>query len=338
MTTPTKQQIIEEATRLYFEDCFKNGCESPITPEIEELRESGFLSLAQSELMRDNVRREAEQWTEYNTQTENLEKKPFSFDVEVALTQGTTICGGRGCGKTTLAKTIVQELQRQGVNVKIFDNSQAWLNSSVETVFAVTPHATVESSLDSAVYDLSRLTPQEQRRFIEAQVKTDYYEAVNTAAELRNWRIYVFEEAEIILGKTVSPIMQQLISVGRNFSLSYLAIAQRLARINVDLISLSGQLYVSRLHEQNDLNKIKNWVPNTEQLKSLELGDFIKYSDGKTELVHVDKFETDTQHDYFITAAPREAPQPQPQITDCTPLIKLCVVAILGVILLIGVM
>jgi len=75
MATPNKQQIIDKATELYFEDCFKHGCQSPITPEVAELSESGFLSLAMSELMRDNTRHTAEQWSDYDAETEKLGQK-----------------------------------------------------------------------------------------------------------------------------------------------------------------------------------------------------------------------------------------------------------------------
>ena len=115
-----------------------------------------------------------------------------------------------------------------------------------------------------------------------------------------------------------------------------MAIAQRLAKINVDLISLSNQLYIGKLHEANDLRKIRNWVSDTEQLRVLEAGDFIRYSNGKTELVHVQPFEDTTEHD-FITAAPRETVTATPQQADYGVLIKLGVIAFLGVVLLIGV-
>jgi hypothetical protein len=334
LTTPNKAQIEQYARELYVQDCYKHGNPelADINPELNELRESGFISVAISELMSDTATRQTEQYTDYIQAVENFNKK-FSFDIEAALTNGVTICGNRGTGKTSLAKTIVRELQRQAVNVKIFDNSQAWLSSSIETIIEVTPNSQV-ASFDSAIYDLSRLTPQEQRSFIEKQVKTDYYEAVKTPQTQRESTVFVFEECEIILGKNYTPIMQQLVSVGRNFKLSYVAIAQRLARIGTDLISLSGQLYIGKLHEQNDLAKIRNWVSDTQALKDLNLGDFIRYSNGKTELIHCDKFEDNTEHTYIKT--PTIPAAPQPQSVDWAPLAKLAVISLLAALFIIG--
>jgi energy-coupling factor transporter ATP-binding protein EcfA2 len=336
-TTPNKAQIEQYARELYVQDCYKHGNVelADITPELSELRESGYISQAVSELMTDTATRQTEQYSDYIEQCENFNKK-FSFDIETALTCGTVICGGRGCGKSTLAKQIVKQLQEHSVKVLAFDNSQQWQNSSIETVIRVTPNSQVESSLDSAIYDLSMLTPQQQNRFINLQVKSDYYQSVATAAKQRTSTVFIFEEAEIILGKTCNTTTLQLLSVGRNYRLSYLAVVQRLARLNTDAISLSGQLYVGKLHEINDLRKIKNWVSDTEQLKSLELGDFIRYSEGKTELVHVQPFETTTEHT-FITAAPLETvTAPQPRNVDYAPLAKVALIIALGLLFLLG--
>jgi hypothetical protein len=202
----------------------------------------------------------------------------------------------------------------------------------------VTPNSHVETELNSCVYDISRLDFKMQKQFIEDQVKADYYRAVNTVIEQRKWTVFVFEEAEIVLGKSYSPTMLQLVSVGRNFCLSFLAVAQRLARINVDLISLSSQLFIGKLHEANDLKKIKNWVSDTEQLKTLELGDFVKYNNGKTELMHVDKFADNTQH-AIIKAEPQPQPQPitsQPKadITSHYALAKAIIIGAIGLLIL----
>ena len=334
LTTPKREAIIQRAQELFHYDNLRHGCESFITPTESELKESGYFSQAVSELMMDEATHATEPFNDYIQAVENFNKK-FTFDIETALTQGTTICGGRGCGKSTLAKQIVKQLQEHSVKIKVFDNSQAWQNSSIETIIEVTPNAQV-ACFDSAVYDLSRLIPTEHRKYIEQQVKADYYSAVNMPQAQRESTVFVFEECEIVLGRSVSAIMQQLISVGRNYRLSYLAIAQRLQRINTDLISLSNQLFIGRMHEQNDLRKISNWLSNTEQLKSLELGDFIKYSNGKTELAHVQPFEDTTEHT-FITAAPLETvTAPQPRNVDYAPLAKVALICALGVILLIG--
>jgi len=84
--------------------------------------------------------------------------------------------------------------------------------------------------------------------------------------------------------------MLQFCSIGRNFKLSFIAVAQRFQMLNTDLISLSGQLYCGCFHEQNDLKKLRNWIKDkTEQLNELQLGEFMRYSEGKIELIQCDK-------------------------------------------------
>jgi hypothetical protein len=41
MTTPKREMIIQRATEIWYEDCFKSGIMNPNTPEIEELKECG---------------------------------------------------------------------------------------------------------------------------------------------------------------------------------------------------------------------------------------------------------------------------------------------------------
>jgi hypothetical protein len=124
--------------------------------------------------------------------------------------------------------------------------------------------------------------------------------------------------------------MLQFCSIGRNFKLSFLAIAQRFQMLNTDLISLSGQLYVGTVHEENDLKKLRNWFGDkTEQLKTLQLGEFTRYSDGKIELMQVDKFNDTVE---IVNIKPMRSPQPmmpQPKI-DYTPLLRITVIGFIG--------
>ena len=101
---PTRAEVIQRAQELYFTEQYRSGIMQPNTPEDSELLEGGFYHTALSELMCDSPSRAVEQYSDYIEQCENLEKK-FIFDIETALTQGTTICGNRGTGKTSLAKT-----------------------------------------------------------------------------------------------------------------------------------------------------------------------------------------------------------------------------------------
>jgi hypothetical protein len=336
---PTRQEVMELATELFYQEAFKHDCKNPNTPEDQELLEGGFYQTAKSMLMADRARAETEQYNEYADQAENF--ADFKFNVEQSLEKGTTIVGGRGCGKTNTAKQIVKKLQDHGYVIRVYDNSQAWRQSSVKNLVMVTPNNNFEPVYsESYVFDISLLSIEDQKEFIETQISNDYYEAVAQSEAERTWRVYVFEEAELTLGKNRSPTMLQFCSIGRNFKLSFVAVAQRFQMLNTDLISLSGQLYCGCFHEDNDLKKLKNWLgAETERLKKLELGQFAYYSDGKIELMQCDKF-TDNVETVNIqpTTTPQPLPNTQPIQTkaDYTLLLKFAFMTIIGIVFIWG--
>jgi hypothetical protein len=175
-----------------------------------------------------------------------------------------------------------------------------------------------------------------QKAFIETQIKHDYAQAVAQEEKDRVWRVFVFEEAEIVLGKQRSQTMLQFCSIGRNFKLSYLAVAQRLAMLNTDLISLSGQLYCGCLHEENDLKKLRNWLKDrTEKLKRLSLGDFIRYCDGDIAVMHVDKFSENVDAVNAVSDTPKIEPfQPIKTHTNSSNVLARLTVVMFGFALL----
>src|SRR5271157_5422689 len=105
---PTKAAILAKATELFFEQEFRNGNMNATNPEEDELRESGFLSVAQSELMRDNARAQVARWGNDDSvlepkkpkRLENLEElHKLSFDTTEAMCSGFYISGTTQSGK-----------------------------------------------------------------------------------------------------------------------------------------------------------------------------------------------------------------------------------------------
>ena len=324
-----------KALELFHNDRFRANEESfNITPTEAELKESGYFSQAVSELMYSPETKH-EQYLSHEAETENF--ADFQFNVEQGLEKGTTVTGGRGCGKTNTAKQIVKRLQDHGCVVRVYDNSQAWGESSFKNLVKIMPNSNFEPVYsESYVFDISLLSIEDQKDFIETQIANDYYKAVAQSEAERTWRVYVFEEAELPMGKKRSPTMLQFCSIGRNFKLSFVAVAQRFQMLNTDLISLSGQLYVGAMHEDNDLKKLRNWLKDkTEDLKHLELGDFVRYCDGETVKMHCDKFTDNTQH-AIVEAEPLNTPQPitQSQNTDYTAFLKLLFLSAIAIVFL----
>jgi len=125
MGTPKKDEIIQKALELWVRDQYRNGCGhlAEITPEYSELLESGYISAAQSELMR-NLETKNEEWQNYNekavhfqktleteTKRQNHDKlKPLMDDI---LAFGDLlIIANKGIGKTNSLMVLAQKFRK----------------------------------------------------------------------------------------------------------------------------------------------------------------------------------------------------------------------------------
>jgi hypothetical protein len=312
----------------------KSGIQNFNTPEYTELLESGYVSTARSMLMRDNHKAYIE--SEFVDVPQD-----FYFDVELGLEQGTFVSGGRGCGKSSLTKTIVDMFFKQGYVVRIFDNSQSWRRSSIANLAIIKPYSNFEPQYnESYVFDISLLSLEQQKRFIENIVDNDFNYTASLNENERNWRVYVFEEAELLVGThDHSKTILKLVATGRNFKLSYIAVAQRFAMVSTNLISLSGQLYLGRMHEQNDLKKAYNWLGNiTKELRKLDVGEFLRYGKGNVTKMAVELFATETKPKLIGVESKSILPQPikPKQETNITAFLRLGLI-VCFIVLLLGV-
>jgi len=311
--TPKKEQIVERAKELFMDDQFRNGNKSSISPTIDELRESGYLSLGKSELMQNEDRK-----YEHYTHNDTLDVKDLMFDVELGKKRGTFISGNRGSGKSNLGKILVDKLLRQGYIVKVFDNSQTWRNSSVPNLRIVKNNFGDIDFTKSCVYDLSMLYIKDQRRFIENVIKTEFEHQTQLTEKQRHWIFYVFEECEMLVSThNKSEEILRLACVGRNFKLSYLALAQRFALVSPSLISLCGQLYIGQAHEENDLKKLRNWLGNyVNELQDLTIGEFLYKHDKYAEKIQTDKFTSNSKPKQITISETRKFAIPEPKTNN----------------------
>jgi hypothetical protein len=282
MATPRKQQIYEEATRLYVQHELRNGNTCPNTPEYSELLESGFISLAQSNLM--STPETLYGLTSLETEkTQLLETSHLHFNVEELLASGCFISGQSGCGKSDLAMYVADKLMEQGVVVYCIDPSQDWMARSN------VPHAvTIERASQpitipeqSTIFDTSRLYVSEQRRFIEAFAERLYRFQLEQPRERRKWRTCVFEECQLVypngsFRSHKKSASLQLVSVGRNFKLRFIAVTPFAANVDKYPIKMAAQRFFGSTSEHNDLRYLQGFLgERVYELTRLDSGQFV---------------------------------------------------------------
>lgn len=131
---PTKAEIESYARELYVKECYRNGNPqlADINPELEELRESGLLSVAQSELMRDSTMHSAESWNNYVVETEKSERVHSGFTLaeivnDIKQHLGLILVAEAGHGKSFTAFSLArQAMQDKDFTVIILSPSTIW--------------------------------------------------------------------------------------------------------------------------------------------------------------------------------------------------------------------
>lgn len=315
MTTPTKAEIETKALELWRSDQVSNGCIEALelTPELEELKESGFYMLAQNLLMRNEDSYKEHLARELAENVEDFEVKPqaFDFDLNEALKSGVFIAGGKQCGKTNLAKTLADLFMKHGCIVKVFDTSQQWLDSSVPYIIEVNQPLLDIPLYESVVFDLSRLYASQIKAFITQVLSKEFSLQVVTPKHERKWIVYVLEECQILIpqGKLRNKESQEvlrLLTSGANYNLSYVAITQRPSTTDTTVMELAFQRYFARLDGENDKRKIKTYIKDyAQQLDSLNVGEFIYDMGHTTKKIATEQFAS--------ASTPRRLAMPQPK-------------------------
>ena len=303
MTTPTKKEIIEESMKINAE---RNHSVSSITPEIEELQESGVYEEARNKLMRDQENHEFLAYLERMANQSGYEliksKADYcfglqDFPIKIIMKEGAFVIGGRGCGKTNLLKLLVMELLKCKIEVKVIDSALAWKNYPLPKIRV--------KELDSVnnkwnmIYDCSRLSVLEIRKFVNEMMSEDVREAILlTDAGRKPKCCYVLEEAQnVILPNSLRTLKFQEISrfvtQGRNFGLSYVCSTQRLASTDVNLVEISGVKYWGKMGGHRNLIKARAWLSkfNTWRLRDLEVGQFYLQIGSRVKLLRLPLFK-----------------------------------------------
>jgi len=289
--TPTKTEILAKASELYFSDMAKSGIQNFNNPEPNELAESGYISSAKSELMRNLETKHAE-WLNNGS---NLETSDFQFDIIEGMQTTTFISGSRGIGKSDIAMQIVDRLINENIICIVFDSSMDWLKRSlISQYITVKPYTDLNVPYQNTIIDMSILTPIEQQRTVEAFCKKLFEHQINNMA---NKYYLVFEESQIYfplsaLSSKNTQNTMRLLTVGRNFNISLATISQFPALVSKELIKHAGQIFIGYSTELNTLNYWRGILgTHTEKLKELQNGQFVYYHRNKISLTEIESYQ-----------------------------------------------
>jgi hypothetical protein len=333
MGIPNKHQIVEKAIELWKNDRVRaNDPSFDLTPEIEELREGGFLSAAQSALMRNPESKNAE-WLDSSKDAETL---AFQFDTKEGMTTTTFISGSRGVGKSDVAMKISDQLMKEGILVVVFDCSGDWVKrSGIRRYLKADPLSDLAIQDQNVIVDTSMLTPMQQQNCVEWFCRKLFEYQLNSAK-----RFYlIFEEAQIFfplnsLRSLRAQNTMRILTTGRNFGVSLCAISQFAATIDKELVKHAGQIFLGYASEQNTLAYWKGILgKKAEDLKKLQNGQFVYFNRNKISLTEIEPYESDVCKTQ-IQIPEVQPTQPTNQSISIIPLAKLFILLVFGILVL----
>jgi len=244
--------------------------------------------------------------------------------IETIVNECCFISGGRRSGKTNLGILLVDQLLKNGVQVKVIDSSRQWLKRSSVPYYVKVASARISSyglftiwdlpNVWNCVYDCSRLTTAKMREFVSGMMEQDFQEAVildEQGVQVR--ACYVLEECQNLIPNSAlrSYSFQEIsrfVTQGRNFGLSYIALTQRLASVDSNLVEISGLKYFGKTEGDNNRRKAKAWLSKEylNKAKDLVTGEFLQQYGSRIALEKVLLFQSPKQPQLHI-----EPPKPK---------------------------
>ena len=292
MTTPRTSEIERKARELWHIDRARNGDPSfDIEPELNELRESGFWSVAISEFMRDN----------YKTQVESEYvdfPQEFTINMNELMKGNALVLGSRGIGKSDVGMRIVDKAMSNGMVCVAFDPSQDWQNRSSIPHFQILANPYIDKiPKESLVFDISLLSPREHQQVVESFCEKLFRQQAETPN--RKKYVVVFEEAHTYFPQSCMRAKAyqntiKLLSVGRNLDISCLLISQFASMLDKFAIKHSvSQIYLGFTKEPNDLKYLKQFLGSeVEQLTKLNDGEFLYLTRDKLQKIAIAPYES----------------------------------------------
>ena len=303
MTTPNKQQIIERATELFFQHEYKNGNRTSINPTESELRESGFISVAVSELMRSESFEYKAYLAEERTQCKtcldhNISEGRLPIDLEECKRSNILISGTNQTGKSLTTMAIADRLMREGWQIIAFDNCGNWKRKSSIQQAQVIKSMDDKLALNdgkSIIFDIALLRLRNQKKYIENFLEDLWFYRVVTLP--KQWCMLIFEEFQLCARNLRGDLSQNLLrimSVGANYRVRSLGITPDLALIDTAFIRLSQQRYHFRLgNEPNAKRRFRAYygLDWCRIVKGLDVGFCIYVNKDKLEVWKIPLFQ-----------------------------------------------
>lgn len=283
MTTPRKAEIYQKALELYVEHCYRTRTPelANITPARNELVESGYISQAQSELMKSDGNLYAyELEAQRKTYLEHMYKPNMGklpIDLSECKRSNILISGTNQQGKSLCAMSIADVLMRNQWQIITFDTCGNWKSkSSIPIVLKVRDKNMSVNFSKSMICDLSLLKLKNQKGFIEKFLERLWLLRVVTRND--KWILCVFEEFQLMAKNLRGELSQNLLrimSVGANWKIRCLGITPDLSLIDPAFIRLCQQRYHFRLgNEPNAKRRFRAYygLDWTRITKSLDVG------------------------------------------------------------------
>jgi energy-coupling factor transporter ATP-binding protein EcfA2 len=236
------------------------------------------------------------------------------LDLESLVGQCVAVLGIRGSGKSNTAGVIFEELLKHQYPLTIVDIDGEYygLKERYEVLVAgMGEGVDVEVDVDCApeiaqasmernvpvILDLSGFLSSERTEFLKSYLSTLW----NLAGKLRRPYVIAIEEAHEFIPQGVRTELKELITRvalrGRKRGLGAIIISQRSAKVEKDVLSQAGILFLHRVVHEADMRVYGELLPwrkseVKELVSALETGDCI-FVNGETVLpTHVRKRET----------------------------------------------
>jgi len=295
LTTPNKHQIVEKAIELWKNDRVRaNDPSFDLTPEIEELREGGYLSSSQSALMRSPESKNAE-WLDTS---KDAETSAFAVNIDKLFKSNALILGSRGIGKSDLAMMICD---KANAIVIVFDPSLDWIaRSSIKRYVKVEPYRPLDVPCESVIYDLSLCSVLDQQKIVENFAKNLFEHQAQ--AENRRQYLVIFEEAHTYFYQNAMRSKNavnsvRILSVGRNLDISCLLISQFASFLDKFCVKHSmTQAWFGFTREPNDLMYLKQILgSDVKELSKLKDGEFLYLTRNGLSKINIEPYQSAIQ-------------------------------------------
>lgn len=326
MATPKKRAILEKAIQLFIQDQYRNGTNINTTPSENELKENGYFSQAQSELMCSDM---ASFYGIVETKKAKSEKRQqkhvdLNFLCDEILKFGDLLMiANKGNGKTNALMEIAKELRKDTLNkVVIFETFPKWIHEFDSIPYLYIRDSDVikndKSFRSLRAYEVKKALSEnkdllfclgiedtDRLSFFIASIinyfyRKNYLTAYKYGLEaIRQRVIFVCEESQnlfdsTILNKRLFNRLRKMFTESRNLKLHFVMASQRIQDLNTKIRGRTRYLIGCVNIDDYDL-KVNRMLRNSEyrrEVLEFEIGKFVYPS--KDSLIRFEKFQ---QHD-----------------------------------------